>query len=132
MTPPRRILVRATNWVGDVVMAMPPVEHIRHASPAAHLAVLARPWVAGLYRPPLVDEIIIDTAAADWKDLRSRWRARKPPVFTGAALPRSHPCDRAGCVSTACSLAVEKVLRAVLSRAAALRDRRARASRGRR
>jgi len=36
---------------------------------------------------------------------------RKPPVLTDAARLRSHPCDPAGCLSTACSLAVEKVLR---------------------
>ena len=36
------------------------------------------------------------------KVLQDFFQARKPPVFKGAALPRSHPCDRAGCLSTAC------------------------------
>jgi heptosyltransferase-2 len=74
MTPHPRILLRATNWVGDAVMSLPAVEQIRLAFPQAHLAVLARPWVAGLYRQPVVDEVILYTAATDWKDLLGRWR----------------------------------------------------------
>lgn len=54
-----RILVRATNWVGDVVMSLPAVRALRASFPAAHLAVLARPWVAALYRVlPGVDEVL--------------------------------------------------------------------------
>lgn len=69
-----KILVRAPNWVGDAIMSMPAVERIRSAHPRAHLAVLARPWVAGLYRRPLVDETIPFDVAPDRKDLRGRWR----------------------------------------------------------
>ena len=73
-TPPLRILIRATNWVGDVVMSMPAVEQIRRRFPQAHLAVLARPWVAGLYRQPLIDEVIPYTAGTRRRDLLGRWR----------------------------------------------------------
>lgn len=45
-----KILVRATNWVGDAVMCIPALEAIRRRQPAAEVAVLARPWVADLYR----------------------------------------------------------------------------------
>ncbi len=45
----RRILVRATNWVGDVVMCMPAFDALRLNFPDAHIAVLARPWVAALF-----------------------------------------------------------------------------------
>lgn len=71
---PRRILVRATNWVGDAILSMPAIEQIRRIYPQAHLAVLARPWVAGLYDHALVDEVIPFTASADWKDWRGRLR----------------------------------------------------------
>lgn len=74
MTRPLRILIRATNWVGDVVMSMPAVEQIRKRFPQAHIAVLARPWVAGLYRRPLVDEVIPYTAGTRRRDLLGRWR----------------------------------------------------------
>lgn len=54
-----RILVRATNWVGDAVMSLPALAAVRARFPEAHIAVLARPWVQGLYRyEPFADEII--------------------------------------------------------------------------
>ncbi len=54
-----RILVRATNWVGDAVMSLPALAAVRARFPHAHIAVLARPWVEGLYRQePFADEII--------------------------------------------------------------------------
>ena len=53
-----RILVRATNWVGDAVMCVPALAMLRARFPAAHIAVLAKPWVAGLYGKELIDELI--------------------------------------------------------------------------
>ena len=44
-----RILVRATNWVGDAVLSLPALEAIRARFPKAYIAILARPWVAELY-----------------------------------------------------------------------------------
>jgi heptosyltransferase-2 len=53
-----RLLVRAPNWVGDVVLALPALRDLRRDFPQAKLTVLARPWVAPLYRAvPEVDEI---------------------------------------------------------------------------
>jgi heptosyltransferase II len=66
-----RILVRATNWLGDAVMSLPALGAIRDRYPQAHLAVLARPWVADLYQGEgLADEIIPYEA----RGLRGRWR----------------------------------------------------------
>jgi heptosyltransferase-2 len=45
-----KILVRATNWVGDAVMSLPALRAIRSRWPQAEIAVLARSWVADLYR----------------------------------------------------------------------------------
>jgi heptosyltransferase-2 len=39
----RKILVRAPNWVGDVVMATPALRAIREAFPNARITVVARP-----------------------------------------------------------------------------------------
>jgi heptosyltransferase-2 len=47
---PVKILVRATNWVGDAVMSLPALQAIRGRWPDAEVCVLARPWVAELYR----------------------------------------------------------------------------------
>ena len=69
-----RTLVRATNWVGDVVMSLPAVRALRAADPEGALAILARPWVAELYRLlPEVDEVLVDdtkepAAGADARD----------------------------------------------------------------
>jgi heptosyltransferase-2 len=55
----RRILIRATNWIGDAVMSMPALEAVRENFPASHIAVLARPWVVPLYEShPAADEVI--------------------------------------------------------------------------
>ncbi len=45
-----KILVRAPNWVGDAVMAIPALEAIRRTHAAAEIAILARPGVADLFR----------------------------------------------------------------------------------
>ncbi|UCF57191.1 MAG: lipopolysaccharide heptosyltransferase II [Deltaproteobacteria bacterium] len=53
------ILIRATNWVGDVVMTIPALEAVRENFPASTLAVLARPWVIPLLENhPSVDQVL--------------------------------------------------------------------------
>ncbi len=60
-----KILIRATNWVGDAVMCIPALEAIRARWPQAEIAILARPWVADLYRcQPFADRIIALDASA--------------------------------------------------------------------
>jgi heptosyltransferase-2 len=55
-----KILVRATNWVGDAVMAIPALAAVREARPGDDIALLARPWVADLYREQgYVDRVIV-------------------------------------------------------------------------
>ncbi len=56
----RRILVRATNWVGDAVMTLPALEAVRQNFPEAQITVLAKPWVAPLFdNHPAVDRVIV-------------------------------------------------------------------------
>src|SRR3954471_12750892 len=80
----RKILVRATNWVGDAVMSVPALQALRVAYPDAAISILARPWVAGLYgREPFCDELIPYDAPPGWRGLgtkaklASRLRRRK-------------------------------------------------------
>ena len=55
-----RILIRATNWIGDAILTIPAINSIRETYPQAHIAVLAKPWVADIYRLFTdIDEIII-------------------------------------------------------------------------
>lgn len=70
-----KTLVRATNWVGDVVMSLPAVRALRAADPKGTLALLARPWVAEMYRLlPEVDEVVVEGAKEADADANARER----------------------------------------------------------
>jgi len=69
----RRILIRATNWVGDAVMCIPALTEIRRRFPEARITLLARPWVAGLYDNTLVDDILPYGLPRGAKDLPGKW-----------------------------------------------------------
>jgi heptosyltransferase-2 len=57
--PPARIVIRAPNWLGDVILSLPAVRDVRRAFPLAKLTALARPSVAPLYEAvPEVDEVV--------------------------------------------------------------------------
>ena len=45
-----RVIVRGTNWVGDVVMSLPFYTGLKAAWPQAEICVLTRPHLADLYR----------------------------------------------------------------------------------
>jgi heptosyltransferase-2 len=54
-----KILIRATNWVGDAIMALPALRAIRGRFPNAKISILARPYVADIYRGQnICDELI--------------------------------------------------------------------------
>jgi heptosyltransferase-2 len=54
-----RILIRATNWVGDVIMTLPALEAVRESFPKSTLIVLARPWVIPLFEShPMLDGVM--------------------------------------------------------------------------
>jgi len=74
---PERLLVRAPNWIGDVVLSLPALRDLKRNFPRARLAVLARPWVARLYEAiHEVDEIVESRGLrADARALRGRFDA---------------------------------------------------------
>lgn len=89
-----RILVRATNWVGDAVMSIPALQALREEFSAAHIAILAKPWVADLYgREPFCDEIIEFDASSGVRGLVERARMarnlRKRAFQLAVVLPNS-------------------------------------------
>jgi heptosyltransferase-2 len=45
-----KILVRAPNWIGDAIMAIPALSAVRHARMRDEITILARPAVADTYR----------------------------------------------------------------------------------
>jgi heptosyltransferase-2 len=55
-----KVLIRGTNWIGDVVMTLPAVAAFRKTWPTARISVLAKPWVAEVYRLSAdVDDVIL-------------------------------------------------------------------------
>jgi heptosyltransferase-2 len=46
----QEILVRGTNWIGDAIMTLPAVAAIRRTWPQARISILAKPWVADVYK----------------------------------------------------------------------------------
>ena len=45
-----KILIRATNWIGDAIMALPALRLVRARFSDAEVAIVARPYVADIYR----------------------------------------------------------------------------------
>src|SRR5712692_10056891 len=45
-----KILIRATNWVGDAIMALPALRAVRRRFHDAQITIVARPYVADIYR----------------------------------------------------------------------------------
>lgn len=85
-----RLLVRAPNWIGDVVLSLAAVRDLRRNFPAARLEVLARPWVADVYRAvPEVDAVRVSSGwRADARSLRGAFDAAVIlPNSLGSALP---------------------------------------------
>ncbi len=55
----RRILIRANNWIGDVVMISPAVRAIREHFDQARIAILAKGWVLETLRGnPFYDDLV--------------------------------------------------------------------------
>jgi heptosyltransferase-2 len=60
-----RVVVRAPNWIGDVVLSLAALRDLRRNFPTARIEVLARPSVADLYRA--VAEVDAVRIASGWR-----------------------------------------------------------------
>lgn len=70
-----RLLVRATNWVGDAIMALPALQVVRKRFPKAHIAVLALPYVAQIYEGQgISDELMVYDRKGAHAGIRGRER----------------------------------------------------------
>lgn len=71
------ILIRATNWVGDAVMSLPALNAIRKRFPQARISILAKPWVADLYRrEKFADEVILYQPRSTKEKIAFAWSLR--------------------------------------------------------
>jgi heptosyltransferase-2 len=91
VSDPSRVVVRAPNWVGDVVLSLPALRDLRRCFPAARLEVLARPWVAALYAAVAGVDAVVESRglAADVDALRGRFDlgVLLPNSFASALTP---------------------------------------------
>jgi heptosyltransferase-2 len=78
------IMIRATNWVGDAILALPAIRAVRRKFPEARISIVARPYVAEIYGEQSIcdDLIAYDPMGAHrgWSGrtaLASELRARK-------------------------------------------------------
>jgi heptosyltransferase-2 len=55
-----KILIRATNWVGDAIMALPALRAVRARFPDAEIAIVARPYVADIYRDQQICDQLVN------------------------------------------------------------------------
>jgi heptosyltransferase II len=70
-----RVLIRGTNWIGDVIMTLPAVAAVRRTWPRARIVILAKPWVAEVYRlSPDVDEVILFEEPGRHAGITGKWR----------------------------------------------------------
>ncbi|WP_447979701.1 lipopolysaccharide heptosyltransferase II [Candidatus Nitrospira bockiana] len=72
--PVRRILIRATNWVGDAVLTEPALSALHAALPDAELTLLARPAVAELFTAhPALSRILFYDHRGRHARLSGKW-----------------------------------------------------------
>ena len=82
-----RILIRATNWLGDAVMSLPAIRVIRQVCPHAEIVLVARPTVADLYSgEPSVDRVIPCPVPAGLAARRAFAGRLREEQFDGAFL----------------------------------------------
>jgi heptosyltransferase-2 len=60
---PKKIMVRATNWVGDAVISLPALEALKHRYPETEIVLVAKPWMSELYsnHPAAHRQIVYDS-----------------------------------------------------------------------
>ena len=85
-----KILIRATNWVGDAIIALPALQAVRSRFLDAQISILALPYVADIYRGQgVADELIVYDRNGQHKGIAGKERlatALKAKKFDTALL----------------------------------------------
>jgi heptosyltransferase-2 len=70
-----KILIRATNWIGDAIMVLPALRAVREKCTQAEIGVVARPYVLDIYRDQgIADELIAYDLAGEHRGIAGRER----------------------------------------------------------
>ncbi len=87
---PEKILVRATNWIGDAVMCLPALEALAARYPEAEIVVVSKPWVSDVYKGhAAVTRQIVYDPAGEHRGQRGFWKLiqqLRVEQFDGAIL----------------------------------------------
>ena len=71
----RKILIRSANWVGDAVMSLPALASVRQSFPRAEIFILAKPWVADLFKDsPEINRVILYQSPGIHEGFRGKWK----------------------------------------------------------
>jgi heptosyltransferase II len=85
-----KILVRATNWIGDAILSLPALRAIRTRYPDSEIVVLAKSWVSALYeRERSINRVIPlrgEPGPRDWKAKAGLVRLLRQERFDLAVL----------------------------------------------
>src|SRR6266403_1994881 len=91
--PPRRILVRGVNWLGDAVMTTPALQRLRERFPEAHITLLTPEKLKDLWlHHPSIDEIASFRPEVSARSIGARLRsspAFAAPFDLALILPNS-------------------------------------------
>ena len=90
----KKILVKGTNWVGDTIISFPAVYSLRHLFPKAHITVLTKSHLTGLWKANTdLDEVIpydMPTGAGRiFGELKVARSIKKRGIDLAIVLPRS-------------------------------------------
>ena len=85
---PRKILVRGVNWLGDAVMTAPAMVRLRERFPEAHITMLTRNHLAGIWQGHSATDEVIPIAHREGAWSLGR-RLKKLSFDLGIALPNS-------------------------------------------
>jgi len=71
----KKIMVRATNWIGDAVMSLPAIEALHERFPNSEIVLVAKPWVSEIYlnHPAVSRQIVYDTEG-EHRGVRGFWK----------------------------------------------------------
>ena len=84
-----RILIVGVNWIGDSVMTMPALQLFRRLNPSAHIALMVKPHLAGLWKlHDAPNQILL--LRSGWRDTLDTAHAMREAAFDRAyVLPHS-------------------------------------------
>jgi heptosyltransferase-2 len=81
-----KILVRATNWIGDAIISLPALRALHGRFPEAEIMVLAKPWVADLYEGERAIHRVVRIEGGKWQ---TAWQLRREKFDLAVLFPNS-------------------------------------------